>query len=65
MQGGDLNAMKLEVLNAELLSSLAIGAQVLIALRPNGQQLTVDQVSGLSAAASIPIASTFSLQLLA
>lgn len=51
--------MKLEVLNAELLSSLAIGAQVLIALRPNGQQLTVDQVSALSAAASIPIASTF------
>ena len=36
--------MKLEVLNAELLSSLAIGAQVLINLRPNGQQLTVDQV---------------------
>ena len=45
IQGGDLNALKLEVLNAELLTSLVIGAQVLIGLRPNGQQLTVDQAS--------------------
>lgn len=46
-QGGDLNALKLEVLNAELLSSITIGAQVLIGLRPNGQDLTVDQVRTL------------------
>jgi hypothetical protein len=42
-----VNALRLEVLNAEMLSSLAVGSQVLIALRPNGQQLTTDQVSAL------------------
>ena len=43
-QGGDPGALKLEVLNAELLTSLAIGAQVLVSLQPNGQSLTPDQV---------------------
>ncbi|CAL8466019.1 g5555 [Coccomyxa elongata] len=53
--GGDLNSLKLEVLNAELLTSLVIGAQVLISLRPNGQQLTVDQAVQALYLSTLPV----------
>ncbi|BDA48212.1 Uncharacterized protein sll1483 at N-terminal half [Coccomyxa sp. Obi] len=53
--GGDLNSVKLEVLNAELLTSLVIGAQVLIGLRPNGQQLTVDQAVQALYLSTLPV----------
>ena len=46
VQGGDATGLKLEVLNAQLLSSLSVGSQLLQSLQPAGQPLSADQVCG-------------------